>query len=100
MCPFNQIENVGIGGGSLMMSKYEQATELIGKLGFPIMVSCAMGWFIFQTQNQINESYRQREATLLQQIDDFEEALDALNDTMIMIDDRLDRLESVYGVMD
>lgn len=83
---------------------FNQITQLITTLGFPIVCCGALGWFVYKVwkkqQDTMTAQYEAmaqrcliREEKLYQQIDKFNDNLSNFNATLNRIDTRLETLE-------
>lgn len=79
-----------------MKNIFDNITELIKNLGYPIVVSLLCVFYIVDTQNKTIESYERREEKMYLQIDSFQKSLNDFNTTLQSIDNRLGVLEDEF----
>lgn len=70
--------------------KVDKISEMIQKLGFPIVVALGLLWFA----NNVYQDGLKREQRLVERIDSFDKTLRDFGDTLKTIDNRLDKIET------
>lgn len=70
-----------------------ELVNVISSIGFPIVACIGVAWYIANDRKAEREENSKREERYLNTIDKFGDSLDRVNQTMLVMDKRLELLE-------